>query len=116
MRKQFLPRNESFICENCHKKVTPIRYGGSYRNHCPFCLYSKHVDDKTPGDRLSKCQGLMKPISVFTKRTSEYVIIHHCLKCGFERYNRMAGDDDFDSVIGLSTVPAPIKTRVSRQD
>lgn len=105
MRKLFLPRNEGFVCENCHKKVAPIKYGGSYRNHCPFCLWSKHVDTDTPGDRLSKCYDLMKPIGVFTKHTGEYVLVHQCQKCGFIRYNRIAGDDDFELVTKLSTTP-----------
>ena len=114
MRKLFLPRNEGFICENCGKKVEPLKYGGSYRNHCPFCLWSKHVDRETPGDRLSKCQGLMKPIGVFTRRTGEYVLIHKCLKCGFERYNRIAGDDNFELVKRLSTIPVRITQNASK--
>ncbi|WDF05905.1 RNHCP domain-containing protein [Shouchella hunanensis] len=36
------------------------RANGSYRNHCPFCLYSKH-QDIIPGDRASTCGGLMEP-------------------------------------------------------
>jgi len=28
------------------------------------------------------------------------------VKCGFERFNRVAGDDDFELVVNLSTVPA----------
>lgn len=109
MRKLFLPRNTGFICEYCKKRVTPLKYGGSYRNHCPFCLWSKHVDLETPGDRLSKCGGLMKPIGVFTRRTGEYVLVHRCVRCGQERYNRIAGDDNFDLVTKLSTVPTPLK-------
>ncbi len=97
--------NDGFICEFCQKKVDPIVYGGSYRNHCPYCLYSKHVDGQTPGDRLSGCLGLMKPIGVFTRKTGEYVLIHQCLKCKFERYNRIAGDDDFKLITDLSTIP-----------
>lgn len=109
MRKQFLPRNKGFICSYCGKKVEPVKYGGSYRNHCPHCLYSKHIDSDTPGDRLSNCQGLMKPISVFTRRTGEYILVHKCLKCGFIRYNRIAGDDNFELVIKLSTNPLNLK-------
>jgi len=105
MKKLFLPRNEGFVCENCGKKVAPIKYGGSYRNHCPYCLWSKHVDRDTPGDRLSNCNGMMQPIGVFTRRTGEYVLVNKCLKCGFKRYNRIAGDDDFDLITSLSTLP-----------
>ncbi|MFH0863925.1 MAG: RNHCP domain-containing protein [Candidatus Gottesmanbacteria bacterium] len=103
-----IARNDPFKCDNCRKKVKPIKYGGSYRNHCPNCLWSKHVDGEEPGDRKSLCQGMMKPIGVFTRRTGEYVLVHKCHKCGLERYNRIAGDDDFNKVTQLSTVPIPL--------
>src|SRR4051794_2073561 len=41
--------NSSFCCEHCQQLVLPVT-NGSYRNHCPFCLRSKHVDI-LPGDR-----------------------------------------------------------------
>lgn len=100
-----IPRNEGFDCEHCGQTVKPVTYGGSYRNHCPYCLYSKHVDAEVPGDRASSCRGLMAPVGVFTRRTGEAVLVHRCEKCGFERFNRIAGDDDFDLVTRLSTVP-----------
>jgi hypothetical protein len=106
------PRNEGFICEFCQKKVDPIEFGGGYRNHCPKCLCSKHVDADVPGDRNSLCFGLMKPIGVFTRRTGEYVLVHKCESCGFERYNRIAGDDDFDLVTKLSVVPIRIRKKL----
>lgn len=105
MRKDFKPLNEGFKCGNCGKTVEPVVYGGSYRNHCPYCLFSLHLDFDTPGDRKSDCGGLMKPIGVFTRKSGEYVVVHKCLRCGFERYNRIAGDDDFDLVTSLATVP-----------
>lgn len=102
---RYIARNNAFVCGHCHKQVEPIKYGGSYRNHCPFCLYSKHVDTDIPGDRNNLCAGLMKPIGVFTRRTGEYVLVHKCVKCDFERYNRIAGDDNFELVTSLSTLP-----------
>lgn len=57
----FIMRNESFICEHCGFEVSP-HPSGSARNHCPKCLYSKHVDEDSPGDRLATCYGLMEPI------------------------------------------------------
>ena len=54
--------NTGFICQNCGKEVLPLT-DGSYRNHCPFCLYSLHVDI-IPGDRASDCGGIMKPIKI----------------------------------------------------
>ncbi len=100
-----IARNDPFVCENCQKKVKPLQYGGSSRNHCPYCLWSKHVDGCEPGDRKSDCQGLMEPVAAFTRRTGEYVLVHKCQSCGFERYNRIAADDDFALVTKLSTVP-----------
>ena len=32
----------------------------NYTNHCPRCLYSKHVDIN-PGDRAEQCDGMMEP-------------------------------------------------------
>lgn len=111
IRKTFIAKNEAFKCGNCGKAVEPIIFGGSYRNHCSYCLYSKHVDSDIPGDRANPCQGLMKPIGVFTRKSGEYVLVHKCEVCGFERYNRIAGDDDFDLVTKLSTIPIPVKDR-----
>lgn len=99
---KFIARNDGFVCENCHKQVEPIIYGGSYRNHCPFCLYSKHVDGDIPGDRASPCQGLMEPIGVTTKSGGEFTLIHKCVTCGFQRLNRIAGDDDTDLITKIS--------------
>ena len=100
---KFIARNDPFKCEHCGKEVEPIRFGGSYRNHCPFCLWSRHVDGTVPGDRASACQGLMEPVAVTTRRTGEFVLTHRCTKCGFERLNRIAGDDDFDLVTKISS-------------
>lgn len=102
---KFIARNEDFKCENCGKEVTKIIFGGSYRNHCPFCLYSKHVDAGIPGDRANECQGLMAPIGVQTRKSGEYVLVHKCQKCGFERLNRIAGDDNIELITQISGIP-----------
>lgn len=102
---RFIARNDPFVCGHCGKQVEPIVFGGSYRNHCPFCLYSKHVDAGVPGDRANECQGLMEPIGVTTRRTGEYVLLHKCQKCGFERLNRVAGDDDTELLTKISGEP-----------
>ena len=54
--------NTGFVCRHCGREVLPLT-GGSYRNHCPFCLYSLHVDI-IPGDRASECGGLMEPVGI----------------------------------------------------
>jgi hypothetical protein len=93
--------------------VDPLLYGGKNRNHCPYCLYSRHVDGRTPGDRTSDCGGSMKPIGTFTRPKGEQVIVHQCLSCGFERYNRVAADDDFEMVLRLPAVEPPYARRLS---
>lgn len=108
---KFKARNDSFVCEHCGRQVESVKYGGSYRNHCPFCLWSKHVDTDVPGDRKNSCQGMMEPIGAFTRRTGEYVLVHRCIKCGWQRYNRIAADDDFEKVVALSTFPISDKIR-----
>lgn len=86
--------NESFVCENCWKEV-PAHPEWSARNHCPFCLYSKHLDENFPWDRASNCYGLMKPIDIDYKKNKGYMIKHKCLKCGKEILNKVAPDDEF---------------------
>ena len=90
--------DEEFVCENCGKKVPKLGY--SCRNHCPFCLYSKHVDIE-PGDRAQTCHGLLEPIGI-EKNKKGYIIIFKCKKCGEIRKNKVAEDDDIDKIIELS--------------
>lgn len=99
-KRNFVMKNEKFICENCGRKNEKLK--GGCRNHCRFCLYSKHVDKKIPGDRESKCQGIMEPIDVDSNNKKGYVIIHCCKKCGVKTRNKYAFDDDFDAIITLS--------------
>lgn len=94
--KMFNKKTEDFICENCGH----INIGNGYTNHCSECLCSKHVDIN-PGDRASKCQGLMEPISVVVK-SDGYIIRHRCKKCGFEKNNKSAPNDNFKTMLKLS--------------
>ena len=91
--------DDEFICENCGRQVPKLGY--SCRNHCPYCLYSKHVDI-APGDRLETCHGLLKPIGIETSSKKGYIIIFKCQKCGSIRKNKVAEDDDMDKIIALS--------------
>lgn len=97
--KQFTKRDEEFVCENCGKKV--LKLGYTSRDHCPHCLYSKHVDNM-PGDREAECRGLLKPIQVELDSKKGYVIIYKCEKCGAIRKNKSAIDDDMDLLIQLT--------------
>ncbi|EKE27351.1 MAG: hypothetical protein ACD_3C00223G0028 [uncultured bacterium (gcode 4)] len=90
----FIMRNEDFRCENCWKEILK-HPEWSARNHCPNCLYSKHVDDKFPWDRKSECHWLMKPIWIDHKKNKWYMIIHKCIICNKDIPNKIAPDDDF---------------------
>ncbi|MBQ3469264.1 MAG: RNHCP domain-containing protein [Bacilli bacterium] len=92
--------DEEFICENCGKKVPPLEY--SARDHCPFCLYSKHVDIN-PGDRENDCKGLMEPIGI-EKYKDTYKIIYKCTKCRKTHKNIAARDDDYNKIIEISKI------------
>lgn len=91
--------NESFICENCGQKVEKSSY--TARDHCPYCLYSKHVDIN-PGDRANTCQGLLEPIAI-EKFKDSYKILYRCLKCGQTHKNIIEKEDNMDVIISLST-------------
>ena len=95
--KKFQRTRENFVCEQCSTVVE----GSGYTNHCPSCLWCKHVD-VNPGDRQETCRGLMEPVEVDI-RGGEYVILHHCISCGFERWNKATKDDNFDIIIQLSS-------------
>ena len=97
--KKFKMIDESFICYNCKKEVSPLGY--TARDHCPSCLYSLHVDIN-PGDRASKCKGHLIPIGIENNKKSGYKIIYKCEKCGKTTKNIMASDDDMDKIIELS--------------
>jgi len=91
------PRSEAdqaFKCGHCKQFIGAPVSGGRQRNHCPNCLYSKHVDGKMPGDRKATCHALMKPIGIHTRRNGEEVLIHECLGCGKRDPNRIAADDN----------------------
>ena len=96
--KLFSKNDNFFTCENCGKEVTPLNY--TSRDHCPYCLYSKHVDIN-PGDRLNTCKGLLKPIGI-EKFKDTYKIIYKCNKCKTLHKNIMANDDDMNKIIELS--------------
>ena len=96
--KRFNMVNEDFICENCNKEIK--KASKTARDHCNYCLYSKHVDIN-PGDRMNTCQGLLIPIGV-EKFKDTFKIIYKCKKCGVIHKNIMAGDDNMDLIIKLS--------------
>lgn len=95
MEKKFQRKKEDFICENCGFQVR----GDGYTNHCPACLWSKHVDIN-PGDRKEECQGLMRPVGL-ELRGWRYFILHRCERCGFEKFNSVRDEDDFQVLLKI---------------
>jgi hypothetical protein len=103
---RFAGRSDDFRCRHCRIFVGAPPSGGRHRNHCPACLYSRHVDLRTPGDRASDCGALMAPVAMFARPGGEEVIVHRCRGCGFERHCRVAADDDVAGVMRLPLVAA----------
>lgn len=95
--KRFNMIDENFMCENCNKEVKKLNY--TARDHCPYCLYSKHLDIM-PGDRANECMGLLVPIDI-EKFKDTYKIIYKCEKCGEIHKNIIATDDNFDEIINI---------------
>lgn len=96
MSQVFKRTIENFSCEHCQQEVV----GNGYTNHCPYCLYSKHVDIH-PGDRQAICGGLMKP-SQIEQKGQEWIILHTCLSCSYQKKNKVAVEDDRESIIELA--------------
>jgi hypothetical protein len=96
LQKKFQKKIEDFVCSNCKKSVK----GTGYTNHCPYCLWSRHVDIN-PGDREEKCRGEMKPISAYYVR-GKWKLIHRCSVCNVKREVFAVKNDNMESIIQLS--------------
>lgn len=101
--KRFKKNDSGFYCENCKKKVEPLGY--TSRDHCPYCLYSLHVDIM-PGDRANPCRGMLEPISCLPDPKKGFIIIYKCKKCGAIVRNKAAlgsnTADDMEKLIALT--------------
>jgi len=104
MPQHFIKVTENFTCDHCHYKTT----GSGYTNHCPACLYSKHVDSSVPGDRSSQCQGLMKPIGLQIKG-AKVILFHQCKKCHKITRNKASQEDNQATLIKISQIPFSAK-------
>ena len=92
---RFRKRKENFRCEVCGFEVK----GTGFTDHCPNCLYSKHVDIN-PGDRKSHCGGIMKPVRTEHTRNG-YIIFYKCGKCGFGHKVHAAENDNEEGLTKL---------------
>ncbi len=110
-----------FTCVSCQLPVScaPSVAGVQNRNHCPSCLWSRHLDWREPGDRMSSCRAPMEPVGLTTRRgrnkyagerDGELMLIHRCAGCGKLVLNRVAADDSADAMLTLfarSHAPSP---------
>ena len=95
---------DSFTCIHCRRDVPTASFGTKHRNHCPACLWSRHLDIE-PGDRQSPCRAPMEPIGIEVRDDGEWAIIHRCAGCNALRVNRLAGDDHELALLGLALRP-----------
>jgi ribosomal protein L37AE/L43A len=94
--KKFQRRIEDFDCEHCGAHVV----GNGYTDHCPKCLWSKHVDIN-PGDRMASCGGMMRPMSLVGS-SPNYRIVYRCEKCGAAKTVSAVQPDDEAVMIELA--------------
>jgi len=97
-KKNFIRKTEDFVCENCGERVV----GDGYTDHCPKCLFGKHVDEEIPGDRASECRGLMEPIKS-TYKSGYFRIYYKCSRCRHEFWVKAAEDDKNELLIKLTS-------------
>lgn len=107
MSTTFIKKEEDFVCERCGAEIV----GNGFTNHCPKCLWSKHVD-VYPGDRKASCGGMMRPIE-FLKEKEGYVLVHECVKCAHRKRNKMAPEDDFDIALEIPKQLSSKDTKIS---
>lgn len=94
--KGFTKTVEDFNCAHCGAVV----HGNGYTNHCPQCLWSRHVDNN-PGDRAATCGGMMAPIAVESDG-DRFIITHVCEICGKTKRQRTSDNDNMDAIIEIS--------------
>ncbi len=101
-----------FTCSHCKQFIFINDFmGTSHRNHCNYCLWSKHVDLYKPGDRKATCYAGMKPIGLTFKneghdkygksRQGELKIVHWCVSDMSISTNRIAADDDITEIFDI---------------
>jgi hypothetical protein len=92
----FARHREDFVCENCSMVIK----GNGFTDHCPDCLFSKHVDIN-PGDRAENCRGMMAPIRALHNRKN-FVLYYKCLKCGVNKRVNASAEDNNKLLLSLT--------------
>ena len=100
-----MKKRDTFRCLHCRYEVPTNGGGTQHRNHCPNCLWSRHLDDVRPGDRASDCQASMEPIAISVRRDGEWVLVHRCHGCGELDTNRIAADDSPILLVQMAVKP-----------
>jgi DNA-directed RNA polymerase subunit RPC12/RpoP len=106
------PEADAFMCLHCSAEVSiqSMLAGVQNRNHCPYCLCSRHMDHAQAGDRLSACKAIMLPVGLTVKRShnkygrsmaGELMLIHWCSECGKLSINRIAADDQVEGLMEI---------------
>ncbi len=117
---------DRFRCLHCGAEVytLPAISGVQNRNHCPYCLSSRHLDHFKAGDRLSACRAIMHPIGLAVKPSrnkyrvdapGELMLIHRCSECGKLSINRLAADDQAERLMEIYHGSAEVETNLLRQ-
>ena len=73
--KRFTKNDDGFVCARCGAEVRPLGY--SSRNHCPFCLWSLHVDT-SPATALTAADGAVEVCPTWER--DMYSTPVHCLR------------------------------------
>lgn len=50
----------------------------------------------------------MAPVALWVRPSGDQVLVHRCLGCGTERWNRVAADDNPLAVMSLNLLPGPL--------
>ena len=111
-----------FRCAHCGHIVSSAHWlsGVNNRNHCPYCLWSRHLDLYAAGDRLSACKAPMQPLALTTKRSrnkyshgrGELMLVHLCTDCGNLSINRIAADDNSDTLLEIFNISSALPVEV----
>lgn len=121
MKRYFNDTFGDFKCAHCGNYVSANAFlsGVNNRNHCPYCLWSRHLDHYKSGDRMSACKALMEPVALTIKKANkkygtgkngELMIVHVCADCGKPSINRIAADDDSGRLLEIFNISLQLTT------
>ena len=113
----------NYICAHCHGHVSAVKLfsGVNNRNHCPYCLWSRHMDLFEAGDRLSACKAPMRPLGLTYKPNrnkysaqaiGELMLVHQCVDCEAISINRIAADDFPEVILAVFEASASISPKL----